>query len=73
MFKKKKDTEVDLSSLNSILGTGRKLINIGYIMAIIALVLLGTYLIKEWMILGFLKELLVDIYKIKKYPEFLLV
>ncbi len=61
MFKKKKDTEVDLSSLNSILGTGRKLINIGYIMAIIALVLLGTYLIKEWMVLGFLKELLIVI------------
>lgn len=61
MFKKKKDTEVDLNSLNSILGTGRKLINIGYIMAIIALVLLGTYLIKEWMVLGFLKELLIVI------------
>lgn len=61
MFRKRKDTEVDLNSLNSILGTGRKLINIGYIMAIIALVLLGTYLIKEWMILGFFKELLIVI------------
>ena len=61
MFKRRKDTEVDLNSLNSILGTGRKLMNIGYIMAIIALILLGTYLVKEWMILGFFKELLIVI------------
>lgn len=61
MFKKKKDSEVDLNSLNSILSTGKKLINIGYFMAIIALILLGTYLIKEWMILGFFKELLIVI------------
>lgn len=61
MFKKRKDSEVDLNSLNSILQTGSRLINIGYIMAIIALVLLGTYLIKEWMILGLFKELLIVI------------
>ncbi len=61
MFKKKKDSEVDFNSLNSILSTGRRLVNIGYIMAIIALILLGTYLVKEWMVLGFLKELLIVI------------
>ena len=58
MFRKKKDKEVDIGSLNDILNTGRKLINIGYVMAIIALVLLGTYLIKEWKILKILGEVL---------------
>ncbi len=61
MLKKKKDTELDIHSLNSILVTGKKLINLGYFMAIIALILLGTYLVKEWMILGFFKELLIVI------------
>lgn len=61
MFKKKKDDEIDISSLNSILLTGKKLINLGYFMAIVALILLGTYLIKEWTILGFFKELIIVI------------
>ena len=61
MFHKKQEKELDIGSLNEILNTGRKLINIGYIMAIIALVLLVTYLIKEWDLLLFLKDLLIVI------------
>lgn len=61
MFKKGKDKEVDYTSLNSILKTGRRLINIGYFVTIIALVLLGTYLLKEWKLLAFFKEILVVI------------
>ena len=63
MFKrlKEKDAEVDISSLNHILKTGKKLINIGYVMAIIALVLLGTYLIKEWNILKYVREFIAVI------------
>ena len=61
MFKKSKDKEVDYTSLNSILKVGSKLINIGYFMAIVTFILLGTYLAKEWHILGFLKELLIVI------------
>lgn len=61
MFKKKKETEVDITSLNNILKIGSKLINIGYFMAIFALVILVTYLLKEWKILLFLKELLIVI------------
>lgn len=61
MFKRKKDKEVDIGSLNDILDTGRKLIQIGYVMAIIALFLLVTYLIKEWKVLAFLKDLLIVI------------
>lgn len=55
--KKDKEKEIDISSLNEILNTGRKIIKIGYVMAIIAIILLATYLIKEWKILGFLKRL----------------
>lgn len=61
MFRKKKDKEVDITSLNEILFTGKKIIRIGYIMAIIVLILLGTYLLKEWTILGFVKDFLVVI------------
>lgn len=61
MFKKTKDKEIDYISLNSILKTGNKIINIGYFMAIISIILLGTYLLKEWKLLGFVKEFLIVI------------
>lgn len=61
MFRKRKSKEVDIESLNDILDTGRKLINIGYIMAIIALFLLVTFLLQEWNVLGFIKQLLIVI------------
>ena len=61
MFKKGKDKSVDFTSLNLILKTGRKIMNIGYFMAIVCLVLLGTYLIKEWKILKYIGEVLVVI------------
>ena len=60
-MKRIKDKEVDYTSLNTILNTGKKLMNIGYFMAIICLVLLGTYLIKEWRLLKYLGEFLVVI------------
>ena len=56
MFKNTKDKDVDITSLNHILKTGKKLINIGYFMAIIAVILLCTYLLKEWKILGYVGE-----------------
>lgn len=63
MFKKTKlkEKEIDITSLNHILRTGKRLINIGYFVAIIAIVLLGTYLLKEWKILGVIKEILIVI------------
>ena len=61
MFKKKYDTEVDITNLNNIIKIGSKLINIGYFMAIFSLVILVTYLLKEWKIFAFLKELLIVI------------
>lgn len=61
MFRRGKDKEIDITSLNVILKTGKKLINIGYFMAILALIILGTYLLKEWKILVFVKEFLIVI------------
>ena len=60
-MKRIKDKEIDYKSLNSILNTGNKLMNIGYFMAIICLILLGTYLVKEWGLLKFIGEFLVVI------------
>ena len=56
MLKRSKDKDVDITSLNHILKTGKRLINIGYFMAIIAVILLCTYLLKEWKILGYIGE-----------------
>ena len=61
MFKKKKDSELDYRSLNEILSIGSKLAEIIYVISIIAIVLLGTYLIKEWGILKFIKDFLIVI------------
>lgn len=58
MFKRRNDSEIDITSLNQILRTGKKLINIGFFMAIVCLVLLGTYLIKEWKILTTIGDIL---------------
>lgn len=57
--KKKNSSEVDYASLNQILSIGSKLSEIIYIIAIIAIVILGTHIIKEWGILTVIKELLV--------------
>ena len=60
MIKKEKvsSKEIDIKSLNTILKTGKKLINVFYFVIIIALVLLVTYVLKEWKVLGFIGELL---------------
>ena len=61
MFKKGKDKELDYNNLNSIIKTGNKLIKLVFYMIVITVVLLGTYLVKEWQLLGFIKELLIVI------------
>ncbi len=61
MFRKRKDKELDYESLNEILSIGSKLSEIFYVIAIIAIILLGTYLIKEWGVLHFIKEFLAVI------------
>lgn len=58
MFRRKHDKEVDWTSLNDILHTGKKIINISFFMIIVCLILLGTYIIKEWHLLKYVAELL---------------
>ena len=53
---KSKDKELDYTSLNQLLNTGKKILNIGYFMAIICIVLLGTYVMKEWRVFNYLTE-----------------
>lgn len=61
MFKKTKEKAVDYDNLNSIIRTGNRLIKLVFYMSIITVVLLGTYLIKEWQLLGFIREFFVVI------------
>ena len=61
LFRKRKDSNVDFGSLNDILFTGKKIVRIFYVMTIIALILLGTYLIKEWHALKILGEFIAVI------------
>jgi len=61
MFRRKKDEKVDISSLNEILVIGSKLTRIVYIAVIVAVVLLGIYVLRELKILALLKELFVVI------------
>lgn len=60
-FGKKRDKDIDVSSLNEILFIGKRLINIVYIVTIVALALLATYVLREWKILGYIGELLAVI------------
>ena len=61
MFKRNKDKELDFKSLNEILSIGSKLSRIFFAICIIAIILLGTYLIKEWGILSFIKDFIIVI------------
>lgn len=60
-FNKKKDSSVDVASLNEILEIGRRLMHIIYVVTIVVLALLGTYVLREWKLLHYLGELLVVI------------
>ena len=59
--KDKEDKKVDIASLNHILRVGKNLANIGYFMAIVCVILLATYLLKEWNIFGYIGEFLMVI------------
>lgn len=62
MFRRKKSVDkIDVDSLNDILFIGKKIIRLSYIMVLIVLVLLATYLVKEWQALHFVGEFLAVI------------
>ena len=59
---KNKDKEkINIENLNEVINTSKKILRIGLVMSIVCIVLLTTYLIKEWHILGFIKDLLIVI------------
>jgi len=61
MNNKKKDKELDLTSLNEIIQIGKRFIKIAYFIGLVAVIVLATYLLKEWKILEFIGEFLVVI------------
>ena len=56
-----KDKNIDVASLNEILQIGKRLMHIIYVVTIVVLILLGTYLLREWKILHYVCELLAVI------------
>ena len=58
MFKKEKDKELDYSSLNDMIHTGKKFVNIAYFLLIVSIILLGTFILKEWKVFGVIGEFL---------------
>lgn len=61
MFKREREKDIDITSLNHILRTGKKIINICYFMAIVILIILAGKLLKDWKILAYLKEIIITI------------
>ncbi len=61
MFRREKETSIDYPAFNSMIRTINKILKIGFFMAIVCIILLGTYLLKEWKILKIIKEILVVI------------
>ncbi|MBQ2640104.1 MAG: AI-2E family transporter [Bacilli bacterium] len=59
MKKNKKD--IDIESLNEVISISKKILKIGFFMSIVCIVLLGTYVLKEWSIFKFIKDLLLVI------------
>ena len=58
---KKNKSELNIEDLNEIIATSKKILKIGLIMSIVCIILLGTYLIKEWHILDFIKDFIIVI------------
>lgn len=58
MFKKKNEDNLDLKSLNDLIRTGKNVVTIMFILGIACLIVLGSYLLKDWGILSAIKTLL---------------
>ena len=58
MFRKIKDSELDVKSINNFFRLSNNLIKFVFILVIILVILVGTYLIKEWNILGVIGTIL---------------
>lgn len=61
MFRKKDNNKLDIETLNEVISLGKKILNISFFMIIMCLILFGTYLIKEWHVLSFIKDFFIVI------------
>ena len=61
MFKKKNSKELDVESLNEVIGLGKRILSISYTVIIISLILLVLYIIKMLNLFGVIKEFLIVI------------
>ena len=58
MFRKKKDDSIDYQKLNEVISICKRILNIILILAIASLVILCTYILKDWKILAVLKTII---------------
>ena len=60
MFRRKinKDTGLDYKKINEVVSIGKSILNIILILSIFALILLFTYILKEWKVLSIIKTIL---------------
>lgn len=61
MFRKKKDKEIDVEGVNEIISISRKILHVGFVLSVIALILLILNIFKALHLVGFVKDLLVVI------------
>lgn len=59
--KKKKTKELDIETLNEVIGLGKKILSIGFTLIIISLILLVLYLVQMLNLVNIIKDLLVVI------------
>ncbi len=61
MFFKRKNDKLDIDRLNDVIKVSHHVLKILFVLAILALIVLGTYLIKSWNVLDVIKTILVVI------------
>lgn len=61
VFKKKTSKELDIESLNEVIGLGKRILSISFTMIVIALILLVLYIIKMLNLFGIIKDFLIVI------------
>ena len=61
MFRKKRDKEIDVEGVNEIISISRKILHVGFVLSVIALILLILNILKALHLVGIAKDLLVVI------------
>lgn len=61
VFKKKTSKELDIESLNEVIGLGKRILSISFTMIVISLILLVLYIIKMLNLFGIIKDFLIVI------------